>query len=314
MLRSFILILFSCIFIISNQHEVFAANNANSKKTIKKNVVPIQTGLVVNTTNGKVLYAKNPRARIHPASLTKWMTLYLTFDAVNKGQLRLDQKLYISENAASKPPCKMGLPIGDVITVEAAILSLIVGSHNDIAVVLAEAISGSEAKFALAMTRRAKALGMKNTNFKNASGLHHQEQLTTALDLVKLSLAIKRDYPRFYPLLSQTEFTYRDKTYHGHNPVMKTYKYAKASKTGFTNPSGYNLITHASTANKDIIAVVTGHKTAATRNRQMVVLLDKHLGVETATIASNPLAKKKNVRLTSNSQKVKKRVAKKRRV
>lgn len=251
-------------------------------KKIKKmpcNPVFPQASLVVDMNTGKVLHAQNATGKVYPASLTKLMSLYLTFEAIESGKLPLNKKLYVSRRAERMLPTKLGLKAGETITVKDAMLGLIVKSANDASVALAEAIAGSEEKFATLMNFKAHSLGMKNTFFYNASGWHHPMQVTTALDMVKLAIALKRDYPRFYPLFSRTSFEFRGKTVKGHNRVVANYIGAEGLKTGFTCPSGFNLITSASRGDKALVGIVTSNKTASARDKKMVTLLDQHFGV-----------------------------------
>jgi D-alanyl-D-alanine carboxypeptidase (penicillin-binding protein 5/6) len=280
--------LLSCwLLFLSFDTAMAATDKKRNKKAVivkSQGFVPtrVETSLVVDSKNGKVLHAQNANIRIYPASLTKVMTLYLTFEALESGKLSMDKKLYISDEAVKRPPCKLDVKAGEYITVRDAILSQIIKSANNISVVLAENISGSEEKFAEMMTRRARQLGMNNTVFKNASGLHHPEQKTTALDLAKLSIAIKRDYAKYYPLFSRTSFEFRGKTVNGHNPVVANYNGAEGLKTGFTGPAGYNLITTASRGSKSLIGVVTGTNNKQVRDKKMVTLLDTHFGINKA--------------------------------
>lgn len=244
-------------------------------KTIKV-LPPPQTSLVVDIKTGKVLHTDKSNTRVHPASLAKLMTLYILFEEIESGKLRMNQKLLISENAAKMPPCKLGVAAGESITAREAILALIVRSANDVAVAAAENIKGSEKNFVKLMNNRAKQLGMKDTNFENSSGWHHPTQKTTARDLAKLAMAIRRDFPQYYPLFSQTSFTFKKRVIQGHNHVTANYKGAEGLKTGYTNPSGFNLITTASRNNVALLAIVTGSKTAAARNQKITQLLDKH--------------------------------------
>lgn len=273
---------------------------SEAKKAVKnssKVPTPVQTSLVINEKNGKVLHAHNSQVRMYPASLTKLMTLYLMFESIETGKLSLNKKLTVSEKAAKMPPCKLGLKAGETITVRDAINGLIITSANDAAVVAAENLKGSEKAFAHAMNVKAKQLGMKNTYFKNASGLHDPLQQTTARDMAKLALAIKKNYPKYYSLFSKTSFVFRGNTRNGHNNVTKNYQGAEGLKTGFTNPSGYNLVTTASRNGKSLIAVVTGGRSAGSRDQKMIGLLDQHFNVASAkpkvTLASNNKVKAK---------------------
>jgi D-alanyl-D-alanine carboxypeptidase len=242
----------------------FAANAAASKKA----------SLVINLEDGKVLHADNEHAPRYPASLVKMMTLYLTFQKLNRGELTLDQKLLVSPKAAAMPRTNMELKAGSYISVRKAILGLIVHSSNDASVVLAEAIGGTEAKFVVMMNNQAKKLGMLNTNFRNSSGWSHREQKSTAYDLAQLAIALKVDFPQFFPWFSITSVAFNGKTYKSHNHVLLKYEWATGLKTGFTNPSGFNVATTASKDGKHLVAVVLGENTAQARDKYMMSLLD----------------------------------------
>lgn len=255
--------------------EAFAAKKAKAK--IHKPVYnPTQASLVVDGRTGKVLHAKNSKKQIYPASLTKVATLYLLFEALESGKLTLNQKLRVSKHAASAKPSKLHLKEGDTIKVKDLILGLSVKSANDAARVVAEALAGSEKKFARLMTVRARQLGMKHTVFKNASGWHHPEQKTTVIDLAKLAIAIKRDFPQYYHFFSKTSFVYNGKTIKGHNRITDIYPGAEGLKTGFHTPSGFNLITTATRGGKSLVGVVVGGRTSRDRDNKMVKLLDAH--------------------------------------
>lgn len=231
--------------------------------------------LIVNADNGVVLYQESAGEYRYPASLTKLMTLYLTFQALERGKLKMNKFLPVSARAAGQPPSKMGLARGDNISVRDAILSLVIKSANDVAVVLAEAVGGSEWQFALMMNRTAKKLGMDHTNFRNASGLHDPRQKTTAYDLAKLAIALKRDYPQYYSFFNRTEFTYKGRTQATHNYVVKKYRGADGLKTGYVNASGYNLVTSATRDGYHLVGVVMGGRTSRTRDAHMMKLLDQ---------------------------------------
>lgn len=232
--------------------------------------------LVIDANTGQVLHQDYAGALRHPASLTKMMTLYLTFRAIKHGRLAMDTPLKVSKRAARQPRSKLGLNAGDYIKVEDAIQSLVVLSANDIAVVLAEAIGGTEWKFANMMTTMAKRLGMTKTNFKNASGLHHPKQVTTAYDLARLAVALRRDYPEYYHYFARAKFVYRGNTYSSHNNVTKRYQGADGLKTGYINASGFNLVTSAERSGARLVGVVLGGRTSKRRDRQMVRLLDQY--------------------------------------
>lgn len=255
-------------------------NAKHAKQILKqtKHKPPLETSLVIDAKTGKILHARNVKKRIYPASLTKVMTLYMLFDALESGRVKPDQKLFISNYATKVVPLKLNLKAGDHITAKDAALGMIVHSANDAAKVVAENLGGSEARFARLMTVKARQLGMKDTIFKNASGLHDAKQFSTATDLAKLTLAIKRDFPRYYPLFASNSFDFKGRTIKGHNKVSATYAGAEGLKTGYTFRSGYNLITTATRGNKSFVAVVIGSPRAVHRDEKMMSLLDQHFG------------------------------------
>ena len=231
--------------------------------------------LVIDADSGRVLYEVNADTRNYPASLTKMMTLYLLFEALEEGRLTADQPLTVSRRAAGMPASKLGLKRGQSIRVEDAILVLVTKSANDVAVVVAEALAGKETEFARLMTRKAKALGMTRTNFRNASGLYHRSQLSTARDMAILAQALMRDFPARYKSFSTRSFTYNGRSYRNHNKLLRTYKGTDGLKTGYIAASGYNLAASAKRDGHRVIAVVFGGKTARSRDRQVAKLLDR---------------------------------------
>jgi len=228
--------------------------------------------IAVDAGSGEVLFERMADARRFPASLTKVMTIYLAYDAIAKGDLKLTDKVVMSPHAASRPPSKLGLPAGRSLTVKQALDVLVVKSANDVAVALGERIAGSEAEFAKRMTARAKALGMKQTRFRNASGLPDARQVTTARDLAILALAFLRDHPKGYRLFDQERTSFRGHVIMGHNRLL-----AKPGidgfKTGYTYASGFNLLTSGVRDGHRIIAVVLGGPTALARDRFMTELI-----------------------------------------
>jgi D-alanyl-D-alanine carboxypeptidase (penicillin-binding protein 5/6) len=271
--NNFFIFLCALCLLLFHQTESFAS-------TKKKYKIPIhrltQASLVVDATTGKVLHQLNADKRLHPASLTKLMTCYIAFEAINRGKLTFNTQLPISKFAASRPRTKLGLKAGNTITVKEAVLSLIVKSANDSAVVLGEAIGKTESNFARIMTKRAKDLGMHNTNFVNASGWHHPEQKTTAKDMAKLAIALKRDFPEFYPLFSKTSFYYKSTRHKGHNYVTKNLHGAEGMKTGYTAKSGWNLVTTAKRGAQRLVGVVLGEHNAKIRDNKMINLINRH--------------------------------------
>ena len=230
--------------------------------------------IVVDGTSGQVVQQVNADQRDYPASLTKMMTLYLTFQGLKTGRLRLDQAMPVSAWAAGKSPTKLGLRAGQTVSVQDCILGMITKSANDAATVMAEGIGGSESHFADMMNAQAGLLGMSDTHFANASGLPDPNNLSTAHDLVKLAMALYRDFPQYAHFFATQEFVFRGHIVRGHNHLMYRYPGMDGLKTGFTDASGFNL---ASTAVRDghrLFAVVLGSRTAAVRDNLMARLLD----------------------------------------
>ena len=234
--------------------------------------------IVVDARTGEVLHEENADVVTYPASLTKMMTLYLTFDALDAGRLTLDQALPVSSWAEAQSPTKLGLRAGQTIRVEQAILALITKSANDASVVLAEALGGSEARFAEMMTRKAREMGMRNTVFRNANGLPNMEQVTTARDFSILSRAMLSDHSKYYPYFSRRNFVYGGRSLHNHNRLMSRYEGMDGIKTGYTVASGFNLASSAVRDGRRLVAVVLGGKSAVSRDNRMAALLDKAFG------------------------------------
>ncbi|AIF81498.1 penicillin-binding protein dacF [endosymbiont of Acanthamoeba sp. UWC8] len=230
--------------------------------------------LVLDSATGKVIYSKNAHDLRYPASLTKLMTVYLAFEALESGKLTMNQQIVVSDRASREIPRKLGLKAGERITVRDCIYSTIVISANDSASVLAEAIAGSQWSFAKMMTKKAKALGMTRTNFANAHGCHDKNQYTTATDMAKLALALKKKFPKYYSLFSKTTITYKGKVLNGHNHVTKRYAGAEGLKTGYIRTSGFNLITTAKKPHGHLVGVVFGGENAKIRDDHMIKILD----------------------------------------
>ena len=251
--------------------------------------------IVVDVETGVVLHEENANTRNFPASLTKMMTLYLAFEAIERGKLTLGQKLKVSRRAAGQAPSKLGLAPGSSITVKDAIDGLIVRSANDVATVVAEAIGGTEVKFAQLMTKRARDLGMSRTTFRNASGLPNRGQLSTARDMMILARALQRDFPAHYARFSNARFSYGGRTYRNHNKLLVSYDGADGIKTGYTRASGYNLAASARRDGRRLIGVVFGGKSSKWRNRHMANLLDrgfkKAAKLGGTTVAARPIPK-----------------------
>jgi D-alanyl-D-alanine carboxypeptidase len=233
-----------------------------------------ESALVVDAASGEILYAELADAQRYPASLTKMMTAYLAFEAISKKKLWLTQNLQVSSHAASMSPSKLGLEPGEQIKAEDALLGLVTKSANDAAVVLAEAIGGSEAGFARMMTAKARALGMSRTVFQNASGLPDPDQHTTARDMATLGLALLRDFPGYYRYFSTETFYYGAAAHRNHNRMLESYDGVDGIKTGFIRASGFNIVVTAQRDSRRLIAVVFGGKSAWTRDARAAVLLD----------------------------------------
>ncbi|WP_165217845.1 D-alanyl-D-alanine carboxypeptidase family protein [Affinirhizobium pseudoryzae] len=246
---------------------------------------------LVDAKSGTVLESENAEELNYPASLTKMMTLYMTFEALHDGRLTWDTRLPISENANSKEPFKFAIGAGNTISVTEAVTGMIVLSTNDAAVAVAEKLGGSEAKFGEMMTAKARQLGMGHTVFRNPAGLPDPEQVTTAKDLAKLGLALMRDYPEEFKLFSQKRMVFRGMKLRGHNGVLNTYPGATGLKTGFTNASGYNLVTSVERDGHRLIGVVMGGKTAQERDEEMKAMLDRHLPQVKAAVSPKPVTK-----------------------
>ncbi len=230
---------------------------------------------VIDARTGKVIHSRNADTRLHPASLTKMMTLYIAFEAIKRGEISLDSKVTISKNAASEPPSKLGLRPGQKIALRYLIRAAAVKSANDAATAIGEAISGSEAKFARRMNRTAKALGMSRTTFKNAHGLTEAGHLSTAHDMTTMGRHLLYDYPQYYNLFSRvTADAGVRKVSHTNRRFLNSYRGADGIKTGYTRAAGFNLTASAERGNERIIVTVFGGKSTASRNAKVAELMD----------------------------------------
>ena len=235
--------------------------------------------IIIDSNSLEILHARKIDDARFPASLTKMMTLYLTFDALEMGVLTLNEPMHVSRNAVRTPPVKLGLIAGRTISVEQAILALTVRSANDVAVVFAERLGGSVDKFAMQMNAKAKALGMEATIFKNPHGLPDSAQVTTARDMAKLAQALLKNHRKYYPYFSARTFTYQGRTYKNHNALLGKVEGVDGFKTGFTNGSGYNLVLSAKRDGHRIIAVVLGGASGKSRDRHMSDLIERGFDV-----------------------------------
>ena len=234
--------------------------------------------VVIDMSSGKELYGYSESATRYPASLTKMMTLYLVFEALGSGQIDKATQIPISANAAGQAPSKIGLKADETIDVDTAIRAITVKSANDISVALAEFLGGSEEAFAVRMTAKARALGMSRTTFRNASGLHDPAQVTTAEDMAKLGVALRKQFPQHFGYFKLKQFSVAGRTVTGHNKVLDMVEGANGIKTGYTRASGFNLVTSVERDGKQIIAVILGEDSARARDARMAALVMAYMG------------------------------------
>jgi D-alanyl-D-alanine carboxypeptidase len=238
---------------------------------------PLYAAIVLDVNSGKVLHSANADELRHPASLTKIMTLYLLFERLESGTLKLDTPLPVSEHASIQAPTKLGLKPDQTIQVEDAIGGLVTKSANDAAVVVAEAIAGDEHEFAQLMTRKAHALGMSHTVYRNASGLPNDEQVTTARDQATLGRAIQERFPRYYRYFAMPSFMYQGQTMRNHNELLGQVEGLDGIKTGYIQASGFNLVTSVRRNNRHIVSVVLGGASAGARDARMRSLIEEYI-------------------------------------
>ncbi|MER9684782.1 SPOR domain-containing protein [Mesorhizobium sp. M0139] len=235
------------------------------------------SAIVVDAKTGKVLYSSDANGRRYPASLTKMMTLYLTFEAMAKGRISRNTPVPFSAKAAAEPPTKLGVKAGGAVSVETAILSMVTKSANDSATALGELLGGSESNFARMMTAKARALGMDGTVFRNANGLPDPGQFTTAHDMAMLGIALREHYPQYYGYFSQRSFLYGRQRINGHNRLLGRIKGVDGIKTGYTRASGFNLVSSVSDGNRRLVAVVMGGTSGRSRDNQMAGLINAYM-------------------------------------
>jgi D-alanyl-D-alanine carboxypeptidase len=253
--------------------------------------------LVIDVNSGAVLHKDDADALRHPASLTKMMTLYLTFECLESGRLKMSDMITISKHAASVAPSKLNLKPGEQISVKDAIGTIVTKSANDIAVALAEKIGGTEGNFVRLMNVRARQLGMTKTHFENPSGLPNDDHVSTARDMATLALHLMDDYPRHFRVFATHKYEYRGKSYRNHNTMLNTFAGVDGIKTGYTRASGFNLVTSVHRGRRHLIGVVFGGRTAASRNAAMRNLLTKAF-----TRASTTKTRKRMHRPTSEQE------------
>jgi D-alanyl-D-alanine carboxypeptidase len=255
--------------------------DAKARTKVRKHAIhgagyrPPYADIMIDDNTGKVLHETDPDAPRHPASLTKVMTLYLLFGELEAGRIKLDYDLAVSAKASSQNPTKLGLRAGQTIKVEDAIKGLVTKSANDAAVVIAEALGGSEEDFARMMTRKARALGMGNTTYVNASGLPAEEQITTARDQALLGRVIRHRFPQYYSYFSLPAFAYRGRFMGNHNSLLRTTEGVDGIKTGYTEASGYNLISSTKRGARRIVGVILGERSNGARDVHMRKLIEE---------------------------------------
>ncbi|KQT83598.1 D-alanyl-D-alanine carboxypeptidase [Aurantimonas sp. Leaf443] len=231
----------------------------------------------MDANNGRVLYQEDADALRYPASLTKMMTLYLTFDALKSRQISLSSRMPVSAYAASRPPSKLGLKVGSTISVEDGIKALVTKSANDASVVLGEFLAGSEKAFAERMTQTARRIGMSRTTFQNANGLPNDAQKTTARDMATLGIALREHFPEYYPYFSTRVYTFNGQRIGNHNRVLNRVEGVDGIKTGYIRASGFNLVSSVVRGDKKLVAVVMGGRSGRSRDDHMVELLNRYL-------------------------------------
>ncbi len=251
---------------------------------------PRYSAIIMNPVTGEVYHSQNADAQRYPASLTKMMTLYLLFEALEQKKIDLDDRMDVSAYAARMPQTNLALDEGDRIEVETAIKALVVRSANDVSVVIAERLGGDVETFGKMMTAKARMLGMKNTVFKNPNGLPNPDQHTTARDMAKLGIALKRDFPKYYPYFSTLQFSHNGVTYYTHNRVLLRYAGTDGIKTGYIGASGFNLVSSVVRGGRPVVGAVMGGSSGRWRDDRMINLLDDAY----RTIASRGAAKGRN--------------------
>ncbi|MEM7492234.1 MAG: D-alanyl-D-alanine carboxypeptidase family protein [Pseudomonadota bacterium] len=230
--------------------------------------------IVVDMDSNEVLHARHADAPRYPASLTKVMTLYMLFDALKAGEVRLDEKLKVSRNASRQPPSSLRLKTGSTITVSDAIDALVTKSANDVAVVVAEHLGGTEKRFATLMTAKARSMGMTRTTFRNASGLPDSQQLSTARDMAILAERVLEDHAAYYGYFAETKFSWGRNTYRNHNRLIGQVEGVDGIKTGYTRASGFNLMTSAKRRGRRVVTIMFGGSTARSRDQHVTDLVE----------------------------------------
>jgi D-alanyl-D-alanine carboxypeptidase len=250
---------------------------------------PSYASIVIDANSGAVMQASNADSPRHPASLTKIMTLYLLFERLEAGKIKLSTEMMVSPHAAAQAPSKLGLKPGQTIDVETAIRAIVTKSANDVAVIVAETLAGDESEFAKQMTAKAHALGMMHTTYRNASGLPDEGQLTTARDVAILGRAIQDGFPKFYHYFATRTFVFNGKEMRNHNHLLGNVAGVDGIKTGYIHESGFNIVISVRRNNRHIVAVVFGGRTAGARDARMRSLIDNNINIAAAKRTAPPV-------------------------
>jgi len=288
-LRWGILGLTACVAIASMTDNADARRRFRLRSDTGESYNPSYASIVVDVNSGAVMQSSNPDSPRHPASLTKIMTLYLLFERLEQGKITLTSDLPVSAHAAAQAPSKLGLKPGDSIRVETAIRAIVTKSANDVAVIVAEALGGDEPGFAKMMTAKARALGMTQTVYRNASGLPDDQQITTARDQATLGRAIQDRFPNYYRYFATRTFDYRGNSIRNHNHLLGTVDGLDGIKTGYIHESGFNIVTSVRRANHHIIAVVFGGRTAEARDARVRGLIESNVNVAAVKRTAPPV-------------------------
>src|SRR5215203_7291416 len=282
------LVTFTTAILISSESAEARRYKHRRHHVVRESYSPQFSSIIVDGNSGAVLSSNNPDAIRRPASLTKIMTLYLLFERLDAGKMKLDTEMEVSEHASEQAPTKLGLKPGQTLKVEDAIKGLVTRSANDASVVIAEAIAGDEDEFAKLMTRKARSLGMSKTTYRNASGLPNDDQLTTARDQATLGRAIQDRFPRYYRYFATSTFVYRGHAIRNHNRLLGNVEGVDGIKTGYTRASGFNLVSSMRRGNRHLVGVVLGGRSGGSRDAIMRNLLAENLakGATTRTVAA----------------------------
>ena len=251
-----------CLLIILNNQNLFSFDTS------------AENALLIDFDTNQILYSKNEEKKIYPASMSKLMTLYILFDSLKKGIVTLDDKFVVSRNAYQKEGSTIYAELGTEISVQNLIRGIIVSSGNDACIIVAEALSGSEDNFANQMNFYAEEMGLRNSNFKNSSGLHNDDHYTSAEDLVKLSNLLITDFPDYYPYFAERSFTWNSIIQYNRNNILRLDLGVDGLKTGYTSKSGYGVIVSSEKNGRRLIGIVTGLKSVDDRTNEISRLIN----------------------------------------